>query len=87
MNRITAIDGTIGRNVRALRALRALDQKDLAELMAASHPTWRHQQTVSEVERGRRGVLVSEALALAEHLGVGLHQLLSEQLIEKRPNQ
>ena len=84
MSRATAIDALIGRNVRALRAFHALGQEDLAGMMAAQHPTWT-RQTVSEVERGRRGVLVSEVLTLTNVLDVELVRLVGlGQFIQKR---
>jgi transcriptional regulator with XRE-family HTH domain len=82
MSRVTAIDVLIGRNMRTLRSLRGLEQAHISERMVAlGHPTWIHQQTVSEVERGRRAVLVSEAIDLAACLNVTLAKLLSTKLL------
>lgn len=71
-----AVDAVIGCNVRMLRAGAFSTQQDIAEKMAAYHPTWT-RQTVGEVERGRRAVLVSEAQSLAELFGVPLERSLT----------
>jgi transcriptional regulator with XRE-family HTH domain len=78
MSRARPIDARIGRNVRALRALRYIRQEDLAARMAQLNPTWT-RQTVSDIERGHRAVLVSEALDLADCFDIDLAVLLSEK--------
>jgi transcriptional regulator with XRE-family HTH domain len=81
-HRADQLDTLIGRNLRVLRTLRGFDQQDIADRMAAlNHPSWRHCQTVSDTERGRRAVRVSEALDLAAVLEVTLPKLLSEDLL------
>jgi DNA-binding XRE family transcriptional regulator len=77
MSRTTEIDAQIGRNVRVLRAYWQYDQKTVAKAMHDQHPTWT-RQTVSEVERGLRAVLVSEAYGLAAVFHTTLARLLSE---------
>jgi transcriptional regulator with XRE-family HTH domain len=74
MGRVQDVDAVIARNVRMLRAGACYTQQDIAEKMAVQHPSWT-QATVSQVERGRRAVLVSEALSLAGVFGVSLEQL------------
>ena len=76
MPKALAVDALIGRNVRMLRAYHDMGQAELAEKMSVQHPTWA-QATVSQVERGQRAVLVSEAQSLAAALGVPLERLLA----------
>lgn len=72
MSRVQQVDEVIGRNIRAFRAYQGLSQDALAGKLAAGHPTWT-RATVSQVERG---VLVSEALSLAEVFGVPFERLI-----------
>jgi transcriptional regulator with XRE-family HTH domain len=80
MSKVTAHDAVIGRNLRILRAHRRMQQRDLADQMFPAHPTWT-RQTVSEIERGRRAVLVSEARDLAAIFDVSLGFLLEEMKV------
>jgi len=77
MSRVTTVDKVIGHNLRLLRTHRRMEQQDLANHMASAHPTW-SQSTVSEIECGRRAVLVSEARDLAAIFDVSLDFLLEE---------
>jgi len=54
----------LAQNVRLIRRVLDLSQADLAERMANLGHGWA-RQTVSEVERSRRGVSVDELLGLA----------------------
>jgi transcriptional regulator with XRE-family HTH domain len=80
MSKVTAIDAVIARNMRLLRVHRQMDQRDVSDRMFPAHPTWT-RQTVSEIERGRRAVLVSEASDLAAIFGVSLPFLLEEMKV------
>jgi transcriptional regulator with XRE-family HTH domain len=80
MSKVTAIDVVIARNMRLLRVHRQMDQRDVSDRMFQAHPTWT-RQTVSEIERGRRAVLVSEARDLAAIFGVSLPFLLEEMKV------
>ncbi len=81
MSRTKDIDTRIGLNLRALRTLRRLEQKQIAAKMHdLGHATWA-PSTVSQIERGQRAVLVSEALDLAGCLGVDLAKLLTKDLL------
>jgi transcriptional regulator with XRE-family HTH domain len=80
MGKTSAHDVVIGRNLRILRAHRRLQQRDVADRMVPAHPTWT-RQTVSDVERGRRAVLVSEAVDLAAIFRVSLGFLLEEMKV------
>ena len=55
-----------------------LSQRDVAQVMADRHNLGWHQTTVAKVEAGDRPVRVSEALALADVLGVHVDELLDQ---------
>lgn len=85
----------LARNVGALRRLRGWRQELVAERMSFLGHSW-VQQTVSEVEQGRRNVTVDELLSLALVLVITVDRLLDarieraafgelEGLIEVRP--
>lgn len=62
-------DQEIGLAVRQLRG--GISQSRLAELMTARGFSW-HQTTVAKTETGERPLRLTEALALADELGVDL---------------
>ena len=67
-------DTLVGYQVKAWRSLRAMSQADLAQRMTlAGHPM--QQQTVLEVEKGSRPLLLTEAVVLARILGADLVSL------------
>ena len=68
-------DEVVGDNVRDLRVLARLSQSGLARRMHALGHGW-HQATVSEIERGGRGVTTGELWALAVTLRARVPQLL-----------
>jgi transcriptional regulator with XRE-family HTH domain len=68
-------------NVRALRLRRELEQSQLAEWMGDYGHPW-VQQTVSEVERGRRNLTVDELLSLSIILEEPMQKLLSPMPID-----
>ena len=69
---------TVARNIRTYRDIRKLDQVALAQRMQDLGIPWR-RVTVSEVERGRRGVSLTEAIGLALALGVTVGQLIDSR--------
>lgn len=83
MGKPNEFDALVGHNVRIYRTARQLRQKDLAQLMALSHPTWSDRQTVSLVELGKRGILVGELRDLANILGTDMATLLSEDVLKR----
>jgi transcriptional regulator with XRE-family HTH domain len=62
-------------NIRVLRLSCGLEQSDVAERMTFLGHRWT-QQTISEVERGRRNVTVDELLGLALILDATTDELL-----------
>ena len=80
MGKPNDFDALVGRNVRVYRVARGLGQLDVAHRMAPVHPTWT-RATVSELERGRRGILVGELRDLAAVLDTSMTALLSEQVL------
>jgi transcriptional regulator with XRE-family HTH domain len=66
---------TVAGNIRAYRQLRGLEQAALAQRMRAIGIPWR-QATVSEVERNRRDVTVTELLGLAITLSATVEQFV-----------
>jgi transcriptional regulator with XRE-family HTH domain len=66
---------TVARNIQTYRGIRKLDQVRLARRMESLGIPWR-RVTVSEVERGRRNVTLTEALGLALALEVTVEQLV-----------
>ncbi|MGV2952066.1 helix-turn-helix domain-containing protein [Glutamicibacter sp. AGC46] len=69
------IDKVVGANVARLRG--EISQADLATRMTDDHKIKWSQTTVWEVEKGRRALKFSEAIALAEILEVPLYGLVS----------
>jgi len=72
---IATIPAALAFNVQTYRLLSRLDQEDVAAQMQYLGHKWR-RATVSEVERARRNVTVSELLALVLVLGATVEQLL-----------
>jgi transcriptional regulator with XRE-family HTH domain len=66
---------TVAGNIRAYRQLRGLEQAALAQRMRAIGIPWR-QATVSEVERNRRDVNVTELLGLTITLNATVEQFV-----------
>ncbi|ALG06823.1 helix-turn-helix domain-containing protein [Kibdelosporangium phytohabitans] len=73
---MNAVDRVLRGNLLRLRVDRRLTQLDVASQMQARGHAW-HQPTVYKVEAGLRRMFVSEAVALAEVLGVDLDLLLT----------
>lgn len=73
-----AIADVVADNVRAYRLLRRLEQQDVADRMLSLGHRWK-RATVSEVERGRRNVTVSELLGLVTVVGASINQLLDSR--------
>ena len=72
---VATIPAALAFNVRTYRLMSRLEQEDVALQMQHLGHTWR-RATVSEVERARRNVTVSELLALVLVLGATVEQLL-----------
>lgn len=66
---------TVAGNIRAYRQLRGLEQAALAQRMQTIGIPWR-QATVSEVERNRRDVTITELLGLALTLNATVEQFV-----------
>ena len=62
----------MGERLRALRDLRGLSQGQLASILGA------HPQSVSQVERGVRGLTVQQVVKLARALKVSTDEILGE---------
>lgn len=69
------ISAGIGRRLKELRVERAMSQTYVAENMQQVGYTWT-QQTVSEIEAGRRRLLVDEVYLLSAVIGTTLDELL-----------
>jgi transcriptional regulator with XRE-family HTH domain len=69
---------TVARNIRIYRQIRDLDQVALARRMQSVGVPWR-RVTVSEVERGRRSVTITEVLGLTLALKVTVEQLVDSR--------
>jgi transcriptional regulator with XRE-family HTH domain len=67
-------DKAFGAKVRAIREAAGLSQQELAARMSCG---WL-QSTVSKIETGQRPLWLREATRLADRLGTGLADLLSE---------
>ena len=65
-------DEAIGRRVREARG--QMSQTELAELMSGDGVQWT-QNTVTNVENGKRPLRFSEAILLSEELGISLDSL------------
>ena len=72
---VTTVNQIVADNIRACRQLGRLEQADVAERMTALGHPW-HRATVSETERSRRNVTVSELMALTLVLHTTVAQLL-----------
>ncbi len=81
---IAFTDIEIGETIRQLRKLRGLSQQTLAECVAALIGTDFRQQAVFRVERGLRPLRFSEALALAEVLGVPISGLFQSNAVASK---
>lgn len=71
-----AIDELVGASVKRWRVLSGLTQEAVTEAMVNRGFDF-HQSTLYKIESGKRRVLVGEAVALAEVLGVPLEALVS----------
>lgn len=67
------MDEQIGRAVRQARG--DMSQTQLAETMTVRLPYVVYQNTVTQIETGKRPLRLSEAVVLAEELGVSLDLL------------
>lgn len=68
----------IGERVRAIREGQGIPQQHLAMTMTVLKGHRWHQTTVGKVESGERPIKLSEAVAVAEILGVPLVSLVGE---------
>jgi len=74
----------LGQRIRAVRDAKGLSQEAFAaKLRGLGFPTMR-QSSLAKIERGERGVTLSEALAVAELLGTDLRTLLKPESQVKR---
>ena len=69
----------IGQRVRELRELRGLPQQHVAMVMTLTKGYRWHQTVVAKVERGERSLKLSEAVALADILGVPVGELTEQR--------
>ncbi|WP_052460418.1 helix-turn-helix transcriptional regulator [Microbacterium gorillae] len=69
------IDGSIGRNIKALRERRGLSQAELASRLAELGVRGMHQTTIARLESGGRQLRASEAIAFARVLGTSVEDL------------
>jgi transcriptional regulator with XRE-family HTH domain len=77
--RLQGLDADVGRRIKALRKAQRISQSNLIVKMALLYGIQWHQSTVTNVERGERPLKLSEALAVADVLGVSLDALLIER--------
>lgn len=75
---VVSIPELLAGNVRAYRLLRRLEQDEVAGRMQSLGHGWR-RATVSEIERSRRNVTVSELVGLAMALNVTVAELLDSR--------
>lgn len=62
--------------MREARERRGITQGHIARTLSAAHGLAWHQTTTGKVETGERRILLAEALAVADVLGVPLAELL-----------
>jgi transcriptional regulator with XRE-family HTH domain len=70
------LDILVARNARVMRAYRQMRQQDVADRMRERGYQWA-QQTVQQVEAGRRPLLLNEAHDLAGVFGTTIPRLTS----------
>lgn len=75
-NWIARSEQRFGTRVRTLRKNLEKSQQDIAEALAARHGLNLHQTAVAKIEAGTRPVKLTEALAIADVLGVHVDELL-----------
>jgi transcriptional regulator with XRE-family HTH domain len=66
---------TVASNIRARRHFRGMEQAELAVRMQSLGFAWR-RATVSDIERNKRNVSLTEALGLAVALGTTIEELI-----------
>jgi len=75
MSEYNEFDGIVGAKIKAHREARKLSQGDLIEKVTeAGVPMW-NRSVVTNLERGRRHLKFSEAIALAKIFGIPLTSL------------
>jgi transcriptional regulator with XRE-family HTH domain len=78
---VSADDVEIGRRVREARG--SMSQQGLAELMSGPDgPRW-YQGTVTAVETGKRPLRFTEAITLADELGISLDSLAGRPSVDE----
>lgn len=70
-------DHEVGENLRRLRVVLRISQAGLAEALTQAGVPYIRQQTIVHIEKGRRPLKLSEALAIADILEVDLGALLA----------
>lgn len=77
--RIATAERRFGQRVRAVRTEQARSQQDIADALAEQFGLHLHQTAIAKIEAGSRAVKMSEALAIADVLGVHIGQLLVQR--------
>lgn len=72
-------DREIGQRVRAARERTTMPQQHIANVMTMTRGHRWHQTVLAKVESGERALKLSEAVEVADILGVPLCQLTGEQ--------
>lgn len=83
MSEYNEFDGTVGAKIKAHRKARKLSQDDLVvKVTEAGVPMW-NRSVVTNLERGRRHLKFSEAIALAKIFGIPLASLAPLESIQE----
>lgn len=80
---IAKVKPVVAANIRTSRRLLNLKQSDVADQMTTLGYCWQ-RATVSEIERGRRNVTVSELVALTFVLNSTVFELLDNRPFKNR---
>lgn len=74
-----AFDKTFGTRLRQARERAGISQEHLAVNLLVMHDVNWHQTTVGKTEAGERPIRLNEAVAVADLLGVPLHELVYDR--------